>query len=343
MTIKNNIILVTGAAGYIGSHICAALLSEKYSVLAVDNLSNSSLEAIRRAERCGDGKIDFQQIDVGDRPALDRLLQAHSVDAVIHCAGLKIMSESVQQPLRYFHNNVSATVTLLQALQQHGVRNFVFSSSAAVYGAPAAVPIAETAALRASNPYSQSKLMAEQVLADLGAADSSWAIGVLRYFNPVGAHVSGIMGEASRTMANNLLPAMARVASGQQAMLPIFGGDYPTADGTGVRDYIHVTDVADAHIAALRYLFGNRRGFTVNLGTGRGYSVLEMLDAFEAVSVRRIPYEIRARRTADTASCYADPAQASRLLGWRASKGLADMCADHWRWHSQNPQGYGDN
>lgn len=282
-------------------------------------------------------------MDIDDRSALNDLLATHNVSAVIHCAGLKIMSESMQQSLHYFKNNVSATLSLLEAVQNAGVRNFIFSSSAAVYGTPSMIPVAETAALRADNPYSQSKLMVEQILSHLSRADDSWAIGVLRYFNPVGAHASGMLGESPRSGQNNLLPTITRVALGQQSTLPIFGDDYPTIDGTGVRDYIHVSDVsdvADAHISALHYLFSTRRGFTVNLGTGRGYRVLEMLRAFETASACRVPYEIRPRRIADTAVCYADPTQAAAILGWSAKKGLADMCSDHWRWQSQNPQGY---
>ncbi|MFC5474842.1 UDP-glucose 4-epimerase GalE [Paraherbaspirillum soli] len=338
----NKTILVTGAAGYIGSHICVELLAAKYCVIAIDNLANGSSAAIRRAQQCGQGEIRFYPMDIRDRPALDSLLQTHPVDAAIHCAGLKIMSESVTQPLRYFENNVSGSATLLQALERSGVRNFVFSSSAAVYGAPASVPIPESAPVSANNPYSRSKLTVEQLLADLHDADPRWAIGVLRYFNPAGAHPSGLLGDSPRGMASNLMPAMARVALGQQPMLSIFGDDYPTIDGTGVRDYIHVADVASAHVAALDHLFGAGSGFTLNLGTGRGYSVLEMIKTFELACARTIPYRIEPRRSSDSAACYADPAQALALLGWQARKGLADMCADHWRWHTQNPDGYAE-
>ncbi|MQQ99355.1 UDP-glucose 4-epimerase GalE [Glaciimonas soli] len=340
----NKTILVTGAAGYIGSHICVELLAEKYQVIAVDNLCNSSVRAIQRVEQISQCALPFYAIDIRDGKTLDELLQKHHIDAVIHCAGLKIMSESVAQPLRYFQNNVAGTATLLETMAQHNIKTVIFSSSAAVYGTPTAVPIAESAPLLANNPYSHSKLMVEQLLADMTLADPAWAIGVLRYFNPVGAHDSGLIGETSHPQSNNLMPSIVRVASGQQSSLPIFGDDYPTADGTGVRDYIHVMDVANAHVAALAHLLQNTnddaRNFTLNLGTGQGHSVLDIVRTFEITCGQSVPYYIESRRSSDTAACYADASQAAALLNWSAKKGLAEMCADHWRWHVQNPNGY---
>lgn len=333
-------ILVTGASGYIGSHTCVELLSAGYSVVALDNLCNSSAEALKRVEKITGRDIPFYQADVRDRAALDALLAKHKIDATIHFAGLKAVGESVAQPLSYFENNVGGTVTLLQALGAAGVKAFVFSSSATVYGDPESVPIRETARLSTTNPYGRSKLMVEQVLEDLAKSDPSWAIGVLRYFNPVGAHASGLIGEDPRGIPNNLMPFVSQVAIGRRAKLSVFGNDYPTPDGTGVRDYIHVVDLARGHLAALAELFRSRHGFTVNLGTGQGYSVLDMVRAFEKASGRPVPYEIVARRPGDIAACYADPEKAARLLGWKAEKGLDDMCADSWRWQSMNPNGY---
>lgn len=336
----NKTILVTGAAGYIGSHTCVELLSAGYSIVAVDNLSNSSAESLRRVERITGHAIPFYEADVRDRLTLNALLRTHSVDAVIHFAGLKAVGDSVRQPLAYFENNVGGTINLLQALEEAGVKHFLFSSSATVYGNPDEVPIKETARLSTTNPYGRSKLMVEQVLEDLGKSDPSWAIGSLRYFNPVGAHASGLIGEDPRGIPNNLMPFISQVAVGRRARLSVFGNDYPTPDGTGVRDYIHVVDLARGHLAALAELFRSGRSFTVNLGTGRGYSVLEMMRAFEQASGKQVPYEIVARRPGDIAVCYADPMQAWNLLDWRARKGLEEMCADHWRWQSMNPQGY---
>jgi UDP-glucose 4-epimerase len=333
-------ILVTGAAGYIGSHTCVELLSAGYAVVALDNLCNSSAESIRRVERITGRSLPFVEADVRDRAALDALLREHKIDAAIHFAGLKAVGESVAQPLRYFENNVGGSVTLLQALGDAGVKTFLFSSSATVYGDPESVPISEDARLSTTNPYGRSKLMVEQVLEDLQTSDPSWTIASLRYFNPVGAHESGLIGEDPRGIPNNLMPFIAQVAVGRRERLSVFGDDYPTPDGTGVRDYIHVVDLARGHLAALAQLFRSQRSFTINLGTGRGYSVLEMVKAFEQASGRPVPYQVTARRPGDIATCYADPARARELLDWEAKKDLADMCADHWRWQSMNPQGY---
>ncbi|WP_420475338.1 UDP-glucose 4-epimerase GalE [Noviherbaspirillum sp. ST9] len=333
-------ILVTGAAGYIGSHTCVELLSSGYAVVALDNLCNSSMESLARVERITGHVIPFYEADVRDRAALAAILKTHRVDAAIHFAGLKAVGESVAQPLDYVENNVGGSVTLLQALGAAGVKKFLFSSSATVYGDPETVPITESARLSVTNPYGRSKLMVEQVLEDLGKSDPEWAIGALRYFNPAGAHPSGLIGEDPRGIPNNLMPYIAQVAVGRREKLSVFGDDYPTTDGTGVRDYIHVVDLARGHLAALAELFRSGRSFTLNLGTGRGYSVLEMVRAFEEASGRKIPYQITARRPGDIAVCYADPGNAFHVLDWRARLGLAEMCADHWRWQSMNPNGY---
>lgn len=333
-------ILVTGASGYIGSHTCVELLTAGYSIVALDNLSNSSPEALKRVEKITGHVIPFYEVDVRDRVALQALLKTHRIDATIHFAGLKAVGESVAMPLPYFENNVGGTITLLQALGEAGVKNFLFSSSATVYGDPESVPITESARMSVTNPYGRSKLMVEQVLDDLARSDPSWAIGALRYFNPVGAHPSGLIGEDPRGIPNNLMPFISQVAVGRREKLSVFGDDYPTPDGTGVRDYIHVVDLALGHLAALKELFGSGRGFTLNLGTGQGYSVLEMVRAFEEASGRPVPYQIAERRPGDIAVCYADPKNAWYVLDWRAKKGLAEMCADHWRWQSMNPDGY---
>lgn len=334
------IILVTGAAGYIGSHTCVELLSAGYSIVALDNLSNSSPEALKRVEKITGRAFPFYEADVRDRNAIEAILQKHRIDAVIHFAGLKAVGESVEQPLAYFENNVAGTIVLLQTLGKANVKRFLFSSSATVYGDPEVVPIQETARLSVTNPYGRSKLMVEQILEDLATSDSSWAIGALRYFNPVGAHPSGLIGEDPRGVPNNLMPFISQVAVGRRKQLSVFGNDYPTPDGTGVRDYIHVVDLARGHLAALAELFRSQRCFTLNLGTGKGYSVLEMVRAFEAASGRTVPYKIVERRPGDIAVCYADPTQARHVLDWRAKKGLTEMCADHWRWQSMNPRGY---
>jgi len=339
MSMKTTI-LVTGACGYIGSHTCVELLNAGYAVVALDNLTNSSYAALAQVEKITACTMPFYKADVRDRALLDMLLREHRIDAALHFAGLKAVGESVAQPLAYFDNNVSGTISLLQALQAAGVRRLLFSSSATVYGNPGSVPIAEDAPLRVTNPYGRTKLMIEQILADVRHAQASWAVGVLRYFNPAGAHSSGLIGEDPQGPPNNLMPFVSQVASRQRERLKVFGNDYPTADGTGVRDYIHVVDLARGHVAALNYLLESGNSLTVNLGTGQGYSVLEVIRAFEAASGRSIPYEIAARRCGDIATCYANPFLAKELLGWQAEKGLSDMCADHWKWQCMNPQGW---
>ncbi|KAF3996073.1 UDP-glucose 4-epimerase GalE [Glaciimonas immobilis] len=340
---KNKTILVTGAAGYIGSHTCVELLLSGFDVVGIDNFSNSTREAITRVEKIADRTMSFYEADVRDPAALDALLREHAIDAVIHFAGLKAVGESVVKPLLYFDNNVSGTVTLLHALAKAKIKNFVFSSSATVYGDPQSVPIHESAALSATNPYGRSKLIVEQILGDMTVSDPSWAFGILRYFNPVGAHPSGLIGEDPNGIPNNLMPFIAQVAVGRRERLAVFGNDYPTPDGTGVRDYIHVVDLAQGHVAALNKLFTAGKSFTVNLGTGLGYSVLEMVRAFEAASSRSVPHDITSRRPGDIAECYADPSEAKKVLNWEAQKNLADMCTDHWRWQRMNPSGFKNN
>ncbi|WP_285259028.1 UDP-glucose 4-epimerase GalE [Halopseudomonas bauzanensis] len=333
-------ILVTGGAGYIGSHTCIRLLESGYRVVVLDNFSNSSREAVRRVEDIARHAVTLIEGDVNDAALLDQLFQDHAIDAVIHFAGLKAVGESVAQPLRYYHNNVSGTVVLCQAMQRAGVRNMVFSSSATVYGDPASLPIREDFPTSATNPYGRSKLMIEEMLGDLHMADNSWNLALLRYFNPVGAHPSGRIGEDPADIPNNLMPYIAQVAVGRRERLSVYGSDYPTPDGTGVRDYIHVMDLAEGHVKALQWL---ERGLGIqafNLGTGKGYSVLDMLHAFERACGRELPYTLTDRRPGDVASCYADPALAERELGWRAGLDLEAMCADAWRWQSTNPDGY---
>ena len=333
-------ILVTGASGFIGSHTCVELLAAGFDVVAVDNLCNSAREAMRRVEQIAGKSVPFYEADVRDRAAMAAVLQEHAIDAVIHFAGLKAVGESVAKPLMYMDNNVSGTVALLEVLAAASVKRFVFSSSATVYGDPEALPILETSRLSVTNPYGRSKLMVEEILGDLVRADAQWQVGVVRYFNPVGAHASGLIGEDPAGIPNNLMPFIAQVAVGRRDKLSVFGDDYPTPDGTGVRDYIHVVDLALGHVAALNRLFSVEGGFTVNLGTGHGYSVLDTVRAFEAAIGRPVPYQLVPRRPGDIASCYASAEQARELLGWTAQKNIDDMCADHWRWQHQNPQGY---
>ena len=333
-------ILVTGGAGYIGSHTVVELLNKGHSVTVVDNLCNSKDESLRRVQELTGKKPLFHKVDLLDRAALDVVFAAAQYDAVIHFAGLKAVGESVQKPLEYYHNNITGTLVLLDVMKAHHVKTLVFSSSATVYGVPKSVPLREDSPLSATNPYGQTKLMIEQMLRDLHASDPGWGIALLRYFNPVGAHVSGRIGEDPNGIPNNLMPFVAQVAVGKLPQLRIYGNDYPTRDGTGVRDYIHVVDLALGHLAALDYLAQKPSLVTVNLGTGNGYSVLEMIQAFEKASGRKVAYEVVARRPGDIAECYADPALAQQLLGWKATRGVDEMCADGWRWQSQNPRGY---
>lgn len=333
-------ILVTGGSGYIGSHICVELLASGYDVIVLDNLSNSSQEAIRRVESIAGRPVSFVRGDILDEALLRRILSEQGIDAVIHLAGLKAVGESVAFPLRYYHNNLAGSRCLLQAMADTGVRNIVFSSSATVYGDPASNPVDESAALGATNPYGRSKLYVEEMLRDLATSSEEWHIVILRYFNPVGAHASGRIGEDPLDTPNNLMPYVSRVAAGSLECLSVFGNDYPTPDGTGVRDYIHVVDLAQGHVAALASLAATSGCEVYNLGTGRGYSVLEMVNAFARTAGVEIPYTIVERRAGDIAECYADPSKAERCLGWRAQKNLDDMCQDAWRWQQANPNGF---
>ena len=326
-------ILITGGTGYIGSHTCVALAQAGYDdIVILDNLGNSRARVIDRLEALCGKRPRFIQGDVRDAALLDRIFADFSVQAVIHFAGLKAVGESVEKPLEYYDNNVRGTLELLAAMRRAGVRTMVFSSSATVYGDPASVPIRENFPRSATNPYGRSKLIIEDILADLYNAEPGWRIARLRYFNPVGAHESGLIGEDPQGIPNNLMPYIAQVAAGQREFLNVFGNDYPTPDGTGIRDYIHVMDLADGHVAALNYLNNKGGLLTVNLGTGRGYSVLEMAKAFEQASGRPVPYLFATRRPGDIAQCWADPTLAGRLLGWKATRGLDAMCADVWRW-----------
>ncbi|BAN23899.1 UDP-glucose 4-epimerase GalE [Caballeronia insecticola] len=333
-------ILVTGGAGFIGSHTCVELLNAGYGVVVIDNLVNSRAESLKRVERITGKRVAFYQDDARDDAALNRIFDAHAITGAIHFAALKAVGESVAMPIEYYSNNIGSLLAVLKVMKERGVRNFVFSSSATVYGVPQSVPIDESFPLSATNPYGQSKLIAEQVLRDLEVSDPSWRIATLRYFNPVGAHESGLIGEDPAGVPNNLMPYVAQVAVGKLAQLRVFGSDYETHDGTGVRDYIHVVDLARGHIAAIDALHKLDRSFVVNLGTGQGYSVLDVVKAFEAASGKAVPYELVPRRPGDVAACYADPAAAAELIGWRAEHGIERMCADHWRWQSQNPQGF---
>jgi UDP-glucose 4-epimerase len=335
-----NTVLVTGGAGYIGSHVCVELLEQDYTVVVLDNLCNGSEVALERVQEISGKALTFAQGDVRDAPLVRQLLRDQQIDAVMHFAGLKAVGESVAQPLEYYDNNVTGAIDLLQAMSDEGVKSLVFSSSATVYGDPASNPIVEDFPLSATNPYGRSKLMIEEMLRDLFVSDGDWNISILRYFNPAGAHHSGRIGEHPSGIPNNLMPYIAQTASGLRKQLSVFGGDYPTRDGTGVRDYIHVTDLARGHIKALEKLADKPGCITHNLGTGTGYSVLEMVTAFEKACGKVIPYEIVPRRPGDIAECYANPACAHQELGWRAEKGLAAMCEDAWRWQQQNPEGY---
>ena len=333
-------ILVTGGAGYIGSHTCVELLNNNYEVVVVDNLCNSSQESLNRVKSITGKSVTFYQQDILDEKKLAKIFSAHHIDAVIHFAGLKAVGESVEIPLEYYQNNLTGTFVLLKVMRDFSVKNFVFSSSATVYGDPHSVPIKEDFPLSATNPYGRSKLIIEEVSHDLFRSDNSWNIALLRYFNPVGAHKSGLIGEDPNGIPNNLIPYIAQVAIGKREQLSVFGGDYDTPDGTGVRDYIHVVDLALGHIKALEKLSTKPGLVTYNLGTGRGYSVLEMIKAIEKASNREIPYQIVERRVGDIASCYADPGLAQQEIGWKAERGLTEMANDTWHWQSKNPRGY---
>ena len=335
-------ILVTGGAGYIGSHTCVELIESGYTPIVYDNLSNSSTEALNRVREITGQAVTFIEGDIRDSAKLSTVLTEHNIEAVIHFAGLKAVGESVAKPLMYYDNNVAGSVTLLEVMQAHDVKKIIFSSSATVYGDPASVPILEDFPISATNPYGQSKLMVEEIMRDLYKSDDFWNISLLRYFNPVGAHTSGLIGEDPSDIPNNLMPFVSGVAVGRYETLSVFGNDYPTVDGTGVRDYIHVVDLAKGHVKALE-AFANPEVdglFTVNLGTGKGYSVLEMVNAFAAASSKEVSYKIVDRRPGDIACCYADPSLASKLLGWTAEKGITEMCEDTWRWQKNNPNGY---
>ncbi len=343
-------VLVTGGAGYIGSHTCVELLNAGFEIVVVDNLSNSKIEAIRRVERITGRQVPFFLADIGDQAEMRRILESFPVDIVVHFAGLKAVGESCEKPLLYYQNNVTGTLILCEEMDRAEVRKMVFSSSATVYGDPHTVPITEDFPLQATNPYGRTKLFIEEILKDLVAADrlkqadEPWTVTLLRYFNPVGAHQSGTIGEDPNGVPNNLMPYITQVAVGKLAKLRIFGGDYPTRDGTGVRDYIHVVDLARAHVKAVEAQLDQEPGqvFTYNLGTGTGYSVLEVVRAFEAQCGITIPCEIVGRRPGDVAECYADPSLARQELGWQAEKGIGDMVRDAWRWQSRNPEGYPD-
>ncbi len=333
-------ILVTGGAGYIGSHTCVELLNNNYEVVVVDNLCNSSQESLNRVKIITGKSVTFYQQDILDEAGLAQIFSENKIDAVIHFAGLKAVGESVEMPLEYYQNNLTGTLVLLKVMRDHNVKNFVFSSSATVYGDPHTVPIKEDFPLSATNPYGRSKLIIEEVSRDIFLADNSWNIALLRYFNPVGAHESGLIGEDPNGIPNNLIPYIAQVAIGKREFLSVFGGDYDTPDGTGVRDYIHVVDLAIGHIKALQKLTSKPGLVTYNLGTGQGYSVLEMIKALEKASQKNIAYKIVERRAGDIATCYADPAFAEQEIGWKAERGLIDMANDTWHWQSKNPHGY---
>ncbi len=333
-------ILLTGATGYIGSHTWLALHAAGLRVAGLDNFSNSSPEVLRRLAALGADVSMFAEADVTDRAALDAVFARWKIEAVVHFAAWKAVGESVARPLAYYANNVGGTIALAETMQRHGCKAIVFSSSATVYGQPSTLPILEDAALAPGNPYGETKLIGETLLRDAERADAAWRVAVLRYFNPVGAHASGTIGEDPRGTPNNLMPFIAQVAVGKRAKLSVFGADYETPDGTGVRDYLHVEDLAEGHVAALRHLQSGAGSMTVNLGTGRGVSVLELVRAFERASGRAVPCEIAPRRPGDVAACYADPSLAERLLGWKARRDLDAMCADSWRWQLANPAGY---
>ncbi len=333
-------ILLTGAAGYIASHTWLALQAAGFEVVGVDNFSNSSPEVLNRLKTLSGQEPVFERADVCDAGAMNAIFERHRPDAVVHFAAFKAVGESTTEPLSYYRNNLGGLINCCETMRRFDCKRMVFSSSATVYGVPESLPLREDAALSAVNPYGATKLMGETILRDLGAADANWQTAALRYFNPVGAHASGLIGEDPRGTPNNLMPYVAQVAVGRRERLQVFGNDYATPDGTGVRDYIHVVDLAEGHVAALRFLLNGSESITANIGTGQGYSVLDLVKAYEAASGRSVPYEIVARRPGDVAACYADPELARERLGWQARHDLAQMCEDSWRWQSMNPQGF---
>lgn len=334
-------ILVTGGAGYIGSHTCVELLNEGYEVVVVDNLCNSSEKSLERVEQITGKKVTFYKADLLDKAALSKVFDKESIDSVIHFAGLKAVGESVSKPLEYYHNNITGTLVLCDVMREHGCKNIVFSSSATVYGDPAFIPITEECPKgQCTNPYGKTKSMLEQILSDLNVADPEWNVILLRYFNPIGAHKSGLIGEDPKGIPNNLVPYIAQVAVGKLEHLNVFGNDYDTPDGTGVRDYIHVVDLAIGHVRAIEKLKDKEGVSVYNLGTGNGYSVLDVVKAYEKACGKEIKYEIKPRRPGDIATCYADAAKAAKELHWKAERGIEEMCEDSWRWQSMNPDGY---
>ena len=337
---RSSTILVTGGAGYIGSHTVVLLIEAGYNVLIFDNFSNASKESIKRVEKIVGKSIPLVEGDIRNREDLKKVFENHTIDSVIHFAGLKAVGESVEKPLKYYDNNVTGTVTLCEIMSEYGCKSIVFSSSATVYGDPHTTPIKEDFPLSATNPYGRSKLFIEEILRDLYISDNRWKVILLRYFNPVGAHSSGTIGEDPNGIPNNLMPYITQTAVGKLSCLGVFGDDYDTHDGTGVRDYIHVVDLANGHLKAIEKIDGINEVLTVNLGTGKGYSVLDMVKAFEKASGKEVPYCIAPRRAGDIAKCYADPSYAKEVLGWEATKGIDEMCQDSWRWQEANPKGY---
>ncbi len=333
-------VLVTGGAGYIGSHTCVELLNHNHEVIVVDNLSNSKKEAINRVEQITNRTIKFYEIDILNKRALDLVFRANKIDAVIHFAGLKAVGESVEKPLMYYQNNITGAITLLDVMKKYDVKNIVFSSSATVYGMNNKSPLSEDLPLSTTNPYGTTKMYVEQIIKDTHKSDNEWSAALLRYFNPIGAHESGLIGEDPNGTPNNLMPYITQVAIGKRPHLNVFGNDYDTHDGTGVRDYIHVVDLAKGHLKALEYTMQNKTVEAINLGTGRGYSVLDLVETFRTTSRTRVFYQIIDRRPGDIAVCFADTSKAKELLNWKTEKNLADMCIDAWRWQSHNPEGY---
>jgi len=333
-------ILVTGGAGYIGSHTCVELLDNNHNVIVVDNLSNSKKEAINRVEAITNKKVKFYEIDILDKKGLDLVFKSNTIDAVVHFAGLKAVGESVEEPLKYYQNNITGTLVLLEVMKNHKIKKIVFSSSATVYGMNNVSPLTEELPLSTTNPYGTTKMYIEQIIRDTYYADNEWSGTLLRYFNPIGAHHSGTIGEDPKGVPNNLMPFITQVAVGKRNKLSVFGNDYDTHDGTGVRDYIHVVDLAKGHLKALEFTMKNKTIEAINLGTGTGYSVLDMVDTFRIATNTKLPYQIIDRRPGDIATCFADTKKAKELLDWETEKNLADMCRDSWRWQSGNPEGY---